>query len=151
MKTYEIRVQRLNEMPDAPKIDSPREAVQYWNEVITKMPWFIPDREVCVVITLNTRHRITGHSLVSLGTLNESVVHCREVFRAGVVMAAYAIVLMHCHPSGDPSPSEADHRITRRMADAAGILQVNLMDHVIIGVPGENRPGYFSFKEAGVL
>ena len=144
--SYEIRVQRLNETPDAPKIDTPAMAADYWKSVITTMPWYIPDRELCVSITLNTRYRVTGHSLVSIGTLNESIVHSREVFRAAVAMNAYAVLLMHNHPSGDPQPSEADHRITRRMNEAAGILQISLIDHIIIG---DGR--WFSFKEAGVL
>jgi hypothetical protein len=54
MKSYEIRVIRLNETPDAPKLESPEAAYHYWQSVITKMPWFIPDREICVTITLNT-------------------------------------------------------------------------------------------------
>ena len=145
--SYEIRVLRLNESPDAPKLDSPGTAFKYWQDVITKMPWYIPDREVCVAIMLNTRLRVTGHSLVSVGTLNESIVHARDVFRAAVAMNAYGVVvLMHNHPSGDCSPSEADRRITRRMSEAAGILQINLVDHIIIGA-GK----LFSFKEAGVL
>ena len=145
--SYEVRIQRLNETPDPPKLDSPETAFKYWQDVIIRMPWYIPDREVCVAIMLNTRLRVTGHSLVSVGTLNESVVHARDVFRAAVAMNAYGIVvLMHNHPSGDPQPSEADHRITRRMNEAAGILQINLVDHIIIG-----DGNWFSFKEAGVL
>ena len=146
MKSYEIRVLRLNESPDAPKLDSPENAFKYWNDVITNAPWYIPDREVCVAIMLNTRLRVTGHSLVSVGTLNESIVHSREVWRAAVAMNAYGVVLAHCHPSGDPSPSEADRRITRRMSEAAGVLQISLVDHIIVG-DGK----WFSFKEAGVL
>jgi len=95
VNSYEIRVQRLNETPDAPKLETPETVFHYWQSVITTMPWFIADREVCVSITLNTRLRVTGHSLVSVGTLNESVVHCREVFRAAVALNAYAVVLMH--------------------------------------------------------
>jgi DNA repair protein RadC len=110
------------------------------------MPWYIGDREVCVAITLNTRLRVTGHSLVSVGTLNESVVHSREVFRAAVAMNAYGVVLMHSHPSGDPNPSEADHRITRRLVEASKVLQITFLDHVIIG-----DARWFSFKEAGVV
>jgi DNA repair protein RadC len=95
MNTYEIRVLRLNETPDAPKLETPESAFRYWQSVITTMPWYIPDREVCVAITLNTRLRVTGHSLVSVGSLNESIVHSREVFRAAVAMNAYGVVLMH--------------------------------------------------------
>ena len=144
--SYEIRVMRLNETPDAPKLETPETAFQYWQTVITKMPWYIADREICVAITLNTRLRVTGHSLVSLGTLNESIVTPRDVFRAACAYNAYATIVMHNHPSGDFSPSEADHRITRRLVEAAKILQIQLLDHVIVG---DGR--WFSFKEAGVV
>ena len=146
MKAYEIRVQRLNETPDAPKLETPESAFRYWQSVITTMPWYIPDREICVAITLNTRLRVTGHSLVGIGTLNEAVVHCRDVWRAACVMAAYGVILAHCHPSGDPSPSEADHRLTRRMVEAGNLLQIALLDHVIVGADK-----WFSFKEAGLV
>jgi len=146
MNSYEIRVQRLNETPDAPKLETPESAFRYWQSVITTMPWYIPDREVCVAITLNTRLRVTGHSLVSIGTLNESLAHCRDTFRTACVLNAFAVVLMHNHPSGDVTPSEADTRLTRRMSEAGGILQINLIDHVIIG-----DKKWFSFKEAGIL
>ena len=63
-----------------------------------------------------------------------------------MALNAYAVMAMHSHPSGDPAPSEADHRITRRLSEASQILQINLLDHIIIGA-GK----WFSFKEAGVL
>ena len=145
-KSYEIRVQRLNETPDAPNISTPEEAVLYWTNVVTAMPWFIPDREVCVALTLNTQHRVTGHHLVSVGTLNETVVHSREVFRAAVALNAYGVVLMHNHPSSGVEPSEADRRMTKRMVSAAEILQIKLLDHVIV-----SGTSWFSFKEAGLV
>jgi DNA repair protein RadC len=58
---------------------------------------------------------------------------------------------VHNHPPGDPSPSQTDHSLTRRLAEAAELLQIKLLDHIIIGAPSEATPGYFSFKEAGVL
>ena len=146
MKAYEIRVVRLNESPDAPQLMTPQDIFKYWQSVITTMPWYIPDREVCVSMTLNTRLRVTGHSLVSIGTLNETVAHTRDVFRSAVALNAYGVVFAHNHPSGDCSPSEADHTLTRRMEEAARVLQISLIDHLIIG---DNK--WFSFKEAGVL
>ena len=143
---YEIRVLRLNEVPFESKMDSPARVLEYWNNVIAKMPWYIPDREICVSMTLNTRYNVTGHSLVSLGSLNESVVGPREVFRCAVAMNAFAILVVHNHPSGDPSPSEADHRVTRKLVEAGHILQINLLDHIIIG-----SGKWWSFKEAGVV
>ena len=78
---------------------------------------------------------------------DESIVHSRDVFRAAVAMNAYAVVLMHSHPSGDAQPSEADTRLTKRMAEAGNILQITLLDHVIIVGDGK----WFSFKEAGLI
>ena len=61
------------------------------------------------------------------------------------------MIVAHNHPSGDPSPSQSDHSLTRRLAEAAELLQIKLLDHIIIGAPAEGREPYFSFKEAGVL
>lgn len=127
-------------------MENSEQAVNYWQSVITTMPWFIADREVCVAVTLNTRLRATGQSLVSIGTLNESIVHPRDVFRAAVALNAYSVLLMHNHPSGDSDPSDADHRMTRRIAEAGKILQINLLDHVIVG-----NGCRFSFKEGGLI
>ena len=149
--TYEVRVQRLQECPGSMKVDSPEAALTYWREKIAVAPWYDPEREACAAILLNTRYVATNHTMVSVGTLNESVVHPREVFRAAVAMGAYGLILMHNHPSGDPSPSEADRQITRKLADAGRILQINLLDHVIVGTPEPFLPGHFSFREAGIL
>lgn len=146
MKSYEIRVTRLNEVPNAPIVSTPDEAVWYWKTVITAMPWFIPDREVAVALSLNTQNRVTGHHLVSIGSLNETVVHVRDVFRAAVAMNAYSVVLMHNHPSGESAPSEADKRITQRLQAASEILQIRMLDHVIVG-----HAKQFSFREAGLI
>ena len=75
----------------------------------------------------------------------------RDIFRPVIVHSAYSFILAHNHPSGDPSPSEADLRLTRRRNEAARILQIQILDHVIIGEPMNDRQGYFSFKEAGTI
>jgi DNA repair protein RadC len=85
------------------------------------------------------------------GTLNESLGHPREVFRAAIFHSAYAVVVVHNHPSGDPSPSELDSRFTRRLFECSRILQIQMLDHVIVGASAPGRSGYFSFKEAGVI
>jgi len=64
---------------------------------------------------------------------------------------ADAVIVVHNHPSGDALPSQTDHSLTRRLAEAAELLQIKLLDHIIIGEPLEGQPGYFSFKEAGIL
>ncbi len=103
------------------------------------------------VLLLDTRYRLLRIQEVSTGSVNESIAHPREVFRPAVISAAFAVVVVHNHPSGDPSPSQADHSLTRRLAEAAELLQIKLLDHIIIGAPAEGRAPYFSFKEAGVL
>ena len=84
---------------------------------------------------------------VSVGSMNESIAHPREIFRPAVTYSAFAVIVVHNHPSGDPSPSQTDHSLTRRLAEAAELLQIRLLDHIIIGAPSDSSPGYFSFKE----
>ena len=108
-------------------------------------------KESLRVILLDTRYHLIGRHEVSLGSVNESIAHPRDVFRPAVVASAYAVIVVHNHPSGDPSPSQSDHSLTRRLVEAAELLQIKLLDHVIVGAPAEGRQPYFSFKEAGVL
>jgi DNA repair protein RadC len=108
-------------------------------------------KESLRILLLDTRYHLLRIEEVSLGSLNESIAHPREIFRLAYIYSAYAIIVVHNHPSGDPSPSSADHKLTRRLSEAAELLQIRILDHVIIGAAGENRLPYFSFKEAGVL
>jgi DNA repair protein RadC len=108
-------------------------------------------KESLRIILLDTRYNLIRVEDVSLGSVNESIAHPRDVFRPALIYSAYAVVVVHNHPSGDPSPSQADHGLTRRLREAAELLQIKLLDHVIIGAPTEGRLPYFSFKESGVL
>lgn len=129
-----------------PPCMQPVEAVAYWREHIAKAPHFNPDVECFAALLLNVRNRIRGHHIVSFGGLNETMAHPREVFRAAVIGAAWGVVLMHNHPSGDPTPSDADRRVTLRLKEAGEILQIQVIDHIIVG-----HPGHLSFRETGVL
>lgn len=110
------------------------------------------DFESVRVICLNTKHMVLAVEEVTRGTLNESLFHPREAFRPALTRQAHAVILVHNHPSGNPQPSEADMEVTRRMKEAGTLLQVELLDHVILGAP---RPGdekaFFSFKNEGLL
>ena len=108
-------------------------------------------KESLRTILLDTRYNLIRVEDVSLGSVNESIAHPRDVFRPALIYSAYAVVVVHNHPSGDPTPSQADHGLTRRLREAAELLQIKLLDHVIVGAPTEERLPYFSFKEAGVL
>jgi DNA repair protein RadC len=108
-------------------------------------------KESLRVVLLDTRYHLIRLEEISLGSVNESIAHPRDVFRPALIASAYAVIVVHNHPSGDASPSQTDHNLTRRLAEAAELLQIKLLDHIIIGAPTERQPGYFSFKEAGIL
>ncbi len=109
------------------------------------------NREVLKVLLLDTKLRLIRAEDIALGSLNECVAHPREIFRPAIIHSAYAVVVLHNHPSGDPSPSRADYQLTRQLAEAAALLQIDLLDHVILGSPDGGRSPYFSFREAGSL
>lgn len=113
-------------------------------------PWFDPAKESFITVLLNTRRRILGHTLVSLGYLDTVYVHAREVFRPAIIAAAAAIVCIHNHPSGDPSPSEADIKVTRDLIRAGQLLKLEILDHLVIGYPAADitKP-YVSLRELG--
>ncbi|MGH7568248.1 MAG: RadC family protein [Gemmatimonadales bacterium] len=98
------------------------------------------------VLALGSQSQILGDLLITRGILNSSLVHPREVFRAAIAEAAAGIIVVHNHPSGDPTPSADDRDVTRQLVDAGRLLDVPVYDHVIVG--GER---YVSFAEAGLL
>ena len=102
-------------------------------------------QEVVRVVLLDAQHRCITRVDITRGTVNQSLAAPREIFRPAIIHSAFAFALVHNHPSGEPTPSQADLQLTRRVAAAAEILQINFLDHVIVG------QGYFSFEEAGVL
>lgn len=114
-------------------LDTPQQAADYWHANITCAPWFDACKEALVVLVLNVRRRILGHNLVALGTLDSVNVHAREVFKPAIAVSAHALILMHNHPSGDSSPSDADIKVTRDLTRAGQLLKIELLDHVIIG------------------
>lgn len=132
-------------------MDAPEKCLEFWNAVIATQPDHEPEKESVVVVLLNTRLTPLGWNRVSLGTVNESHAHPREVLRPVIASAAFGFVLMHNHPSGDPSPSRSDEQITRRMVEAATLMQIRFVDHVITGQSAPGRSAYYSFREAGLI
>ncbi|HZC19248.1 MAG TPA: DNA repair protein RadC [Rubrobacteraceae bacterium] len=103
------------------------------------------DRENFVAVLLNTKNEVIEAPLVSVGTLSASLVHPREVFKPAIRASAASVILAHNHPSGKVEPSREDREVTRRLAGAAEILGIEVLDHVIVG------DGYFSMKEHRML
>jgi DNA repair protein RadC len=104
------------------------------------------DRESFVVLLLNTQNQIVGINTVTVGTLDASLVHPREVFKPAILASAASIILVHNHPSGDPTPSAEDRSVTRQLRTAGALIGIDVLDHVVIG---EGR--YVSFAESGLL
>jgi DNA repair protein RadC len=143
---FELGKRLAQESPSRGKLDSPDLIYDLLGPEMRML-----SRESLRAILLDTRLRLLRVEEIALGTISECMAHPREVFRPALVHSAYAVILAHNHPSGDPSPSASDIQMSRRMSEAAKILQIRLIDHVIIGAPSEGRLPYYSFKEAGVL
>lgn len=102
-------------------------------------------KEHFIVLHLDGKNRIVCYDPVSVGSLNQSIVHPREVFKTACLSSAAAILLIHNHPTGDPDPSREDLEITRRLREAGDLLGIKVLDHIIIG------DSYLSFVERGLI
>jgi len=132
-----IREARPKELP---RIRCPQDIVKLTSSLKEK------DREHFLCIHLDTKNTVVGIETVSIGSLNNSIVHPREVFKAAILNSAAQVVLAHNHPSGDCQPSDEDKKITNCLAQAGKLLGIEVIDHVIVG-----RNNYFSFNEAKLL
>lgn len=134
------RVSQYSDLP-RPVIKSPDDAAGL---VMEEMRHF--DREHFRALLLNTKNQVIGTDKVSVGTLNSSTVHPRELFRNAIKRSAASVILVHNHPSGDPTPSREDLDITERLREAGKIIGIEVLDHIIIG---DNR--FTSFKAKGLI
>ena len=124
-------------------ITSPRDAADLMaNELV------LYDREVMCVLNLNTKGGVLNMNIVSMGTINASLVSPREVFKASILSNAASIIICHNHPSGEPTPSREDVLLTQRLKNAGELLGIELLDHVIVGGVTGKR---FSFMEEEIM
>ena len=131
---------------ESPVLDTPEAVANLMREQTR-----LRNGEMFQVLLLNTRRRLIGKpAKVADGTLDTILVHPREVFRPAIEANAAAVVLVHNHPSGDPTPSEADIKVTRDLIRAGQLLKIEVLDHVIIGRATQERPkDYVSLRELG--
>ena len=130
---------------EAPLLDTPERVADLLREESRPQ-----DVEQFRVVLLNTRRRLIGLEAISQGTLDTLLVHPREVFKRAIAANASAVVLVHNHPSGDPTPSEADIKVTRDLIRAGQLLKIEVLDHVIIGRRTTQRQkDYLSLRELG--
>ncbi|MDD4600020.1 hypothetical protein SDC9_20887 [bioreactor metagenome] len=105
----------------------------------------LQQEEFCLLL-LNTKNRIIGEKRIFRGSVNASLVSPREIFYAAIQTMASQVIVIHNHPSGEPTPSEEDRAVTKKLQEAGMLLNIPVVDHVIIG-----RHGYYSFKEADCI
>jgi DNA repair protein RadC len=130
---------------ESPPLDAPERVADLLREDIRHYRV-----ETFRVVLLNTRRRLIGIEHISQGTLDTILVHPREVFRPAIAANASAIVLVHNHPSGDPSPSESDIKVTRDLIRAGQLLKIEVLDHIILGrSERENGRDFASLRELG--
>ena len=126
---------------DIRKIQTPKDAVELGKRFLEES-----DREQLLVCCLDPKNQPTAINIVSVGNLNNSLVHPREVFKPAILSNSASIILFHNHPTGDPTPSNEDKLITERLRESGEILGIKLIDHIIIG---DNS--YYSLKENGII
>ena len=130
---------------EAPVLDTPEAVANLMREANR-----LRDVETFQIVLLNTRRRLIQVVTISDGTLDTILVHPRDVFKSAISASAAAVILMHNHPSGDPTPSEADIKVTRDLIRAGQLLKIEVLDHIILGRATRERPkDYVSLRELG--
>lgn len=141
---FEMGARLRRQLVQQQKIDSPALVYELLGEELNVLQY-----ESVRVILLNAKRHLISIEEVSRGLLDQTLIHPREVFSSAIARRAHALVLVHNHPSGDPSPSAADFQITQTLLEASQILEIMLFDHVIIGKKTSQFPeGWFSFRAA---
>ena len=154
LRGSEFKVMRLNESaPLAPDtMDCGQTIAEFLRPRLAQSLIYRPDVENFMVVHLSVRKKPIGFEVISNGTLDTLLVTPREVFKSAIVTNAHSIVLAHNHPSGDPTPSEADIKVTRDLFRAGQMLKIGVIDHVILGQASPGQPqSWSSLRELGYL
>jgi DNA repair protein RadC len=138
----EIKVMTIRESAPLVCADNSDDCAEFWRETIATSPWFDPCKEHLVILLLNLRWQLFAYNVVSVGCLNASIAHPREILRPAIVAAAYGFILMHNHPSDCTRPSAEDRCVTTAVRKASYLMQIRFLDHLIVGESSE----YYSFR-----
>ena len=150
MRVYEMKlVYSLVSLGENVRLDRPEMVVSYLRSAFEENPM----QEAFYCVYLDRKNHPMGRHLITLGTATGTLVSPREVFRGAIVAGAVALIVAHNHPSGDPAPSSADIQVTRKLHEAARALEIELLDHVIVGDTKADPTGRgaYSFREAGLI
>jgi DNA repair protein RadC len=139
-ETLAVKESITNYLKAGTRFTAPREVYETFSFLMNET------KEMFLTLHLDGKNKVICMDVVSIGSLNQSIVHPREVFKCACLSNAAAILLIHQHPTGDPSPSREDIEITRRLKEAGELMGVKVLDHIIVG-DGE----YLSFVERGLM
>jgi len=132
---------------EKPKSESPEDIARVMRPLTQDLT-----QESFFIVLLNTKNRILSIEAVTTGLVDRAPIHAREAFRMAIVQNASRIVLVHNHPSGDPTPSTQDIACTRQLVEAGKIIGIEVIDHVVLGEKTESRyKDYISFREEGLI
>lgn len=127
-------------------IKSPDDAVDVARKFLEQQTGEIPDREWFCGLWLNTKNKVTGIEVISIGSINSAIVHPREAFKGAILHNAASVIYFHNHPSGDPTPSPEDIEVTKRLTECGQLLGMEVLDSLILG-----DPIAYSIKKMGLV
>jgi DNA repair protein RadC len=151
MHVYEAQISYTKTLFEvsSKQINTPEKAAEYFRDIVDEHPY----QETVWVLLLDNKSHPLFRLMITKGTLTSCLVSPREVFMPALISGAASVILAHSHPSGDPSPSNADLQVTRSCREAGNILGIPVVDHIILG-HAEMDPagkGFYSFRSAGIL
>lgn len=143
--TYKVVKESTGITYGSDSLSSPEKVIEFMEEYYEE--YFSEDKEAFSVLLLNTKNKVIGVKTVSVGTLDSSIVHPREVFKSAILNSAKSIMMFHNHPSGDTKPSGEDINITKRLVEGGNLLGIKVLDHIILG----NNGNYLSMLEENMM
>lgn len=144
---FELARRMVQEQQSRRHVERPEDAAACLREEFRSA-----DREMFRALLLDTKHRVIHIASISTGTVNASLVEPRELFKAAIAHSATSVIVAHNHPSGDPTPSTEDVAITKRLVKCGQLLGIEVLDHIIIGLPAPHRDRDFvSLKQLGLM
>lgn len=150
MRVYEAKIAyTLISLGDSVRLDRPEKVAEYLRSAFEENPL----QEAFYCIYLDRKNHPLARHMITLGTATSTLAAPREVFRGAILAGATALIVAHNHPSGDPAPSSGDVQVTRALREAAKIIDIDLLDHVVVGdVKADPQgTGFYSFRQAGLL
>lgn len=141
LATYEVHGNDPTHIDERPLVTSPEAGAEIIVPLLDGL-----DREVCLALMLDVRHRLIAIETISVGSVDHTFMTPREIFKAALQHGAAALVVAHNHPSGDPNPSRDDERVTKRIMEAGDIIGIQLLDHMVVG-----RQSWVSLARRGHL